>query len=359
MKRLSYIFSSGAFLLIALSFFGFSHAARCQDAEPPTVLSAEFGNLSNTIVIVTFSEPIHPDQVFALDNYILTGPLGEVVEIFAVSQQNDEGTLFYLHLNVTASSGSQLTLFDISDLALNVINPNPTILPVLGGSPTVLSAVFENANNEIIVRFSEPMDLGGVLEPANYQVISPSGELRYVVSVAQKDSAGAQYRLTLDAPADSGSSLSVYWVWDLEFYYIYPIPTTLVVRDPADTTPPTVSASVATFHLTPPNYKLSDVGLTIMASDNVTANPTISIQVLSDEALSAGDFNYTNGVLTLRAARDNAGDGRVYLIIATATDGAGNFSQTCTTVVVPYSNSPSAIESVEAQAAAAAANCAF
>jgi hypothetical protein len=120
----------------------------------------------------------------------------------------------------------------------------------------------------------------------------------------------------------------------------------------ADTTPPTVSATVSISLLTPPNHKLVDVGLTLTASDNVTANPTINVQVLSDEALSAGDVSYLNGVLSLRASRDNAGDGRVYLIVVTAADQAGNVASTCTTVVVPFSNSPADIASVQAQAAA-------
>ena len=101
----------------------------------------------------------------------------------------------------------------------------------------------------------------------------------------------------------------------------------------------------------PPNQKLVNVGLTVTASDNVTTNPSISIQVLSDETLSAGDVSYTNGVLSLRATRNNAGDGRVYLIVVTATDAAGNAASTCTTVVVPFSNSPSDIANVRAQAA--------
>jgi hypothetical protein len=141
-------------------------------------------------------------------------------------------------------------------------------------------------------------------------------------------------------------------ITDLAFNVIDPDPSTLPILGFPDTTPPTVSAAVSTSLLAPPNQKLIDVGLTITASDNVTANPFINIQVLSDEALSAGDVDYTDGVLSLRATRDNAGDGRVYLIVVTAADQSGNAASTCVTVVVPYSNSPAAIASVQAQAAA-------
>jgi hypothetical protein len=59
--------------------------------------------------------------------------------------------------------------------------------------------------------------------------------------------------------------------------------------------------------------------------------------------------------LRLRGERVEANDGRVYLIVITATDSSGNVSRNYQTVVVPKSNKQANIDSVNAQAAAAVA----
>jgi hypothetical protein len=63
------------------------------------------------------------------------------------------------------------------------------------------------------------------------------------------------------------------------------------------------------------------------------------------------------GTLRLRSERKGTGDGRVYLIIVTATDSSGNVSRCCRTVTVPISQSKASMASVAAQAAAARAFC--
>jgi hypothetical protein len=326
------------------------------DTTRPTVVSAVFANL-NTAVIVTFSETMHQGQAEEPANYLVTEPSGAFLEIVSITQQDAAGRQYRLNLNAAASSGSELTVFEVSDLALNVIDPNPTTLAIQDAAdetrPTVLSAVFDNNSNTVIsVTFNEAMHPAQVFDPAHYFVTDPSGEILPVAIVSQQNAAGTQYLLYLSATAESGSQLTISDVSDLALNVIDPNPTTLPVLGGGDTTPPTVSATVSTPLLTPPNHKAIDVGLTVTASDNVTANPFLTLQVISDEALSAGDASYTNGVLSLRATRDNAGDGRVYLIVVTAADEAGNAASTCTTVVVPYSNSPSDIATVQAQAAA-------
>ena len=63
-------------------------------------------------------------------------------------------------------------------------------------------------------------------------------------------------------------------------------------------------------------------------------------------------------MLRLRARRLEEGDGRVYLIVVTATNGCnGNVATCCKTVVVPHDLSKAAVDSVKAQAAAAEAQC--
>jgi hypothetical protein len=45
--------------------------------------------------------------------------------------------------------------------------------------------------------------------------------------------------------------------------------------------------------------------------------------------------NIAPGTLRLRSERSGSGDGRVYLIVITATDASNNVSHVCLTVVVP------------------------
>ena len=122
----------------------------------------------------------------------------------------------------------------------------------------------------------------------------------------------------------------------------------------ADTQPPDITASVAVGSLWPPDHKMIDVGLSISATDN-TGTANTSFVVLSDE--DDGDSPDASGSLLLRAERLGTGDGRVYLIAITSTDAYSNTSYKCLTVVVPKSQSAKDIASVNAQAAAALAQC--
>ncbi len=61
--------------------------------------------------------------------------------------------------------------------------------------------------------------------------------------------------------------------------------------------------------------------------------------------------------MRLRAERSGTGDGRVYLIVITATDASLNTSHACATVVVPKSMSAADMNAVNAQAAAASSPC--
>ena len=128
---------------------------------------------------------------------------------------------------------------------------------------------------------------------------------------------------------------------------------------------PTISCSINTTDLWPPNHNLINVGLSATAGDNCP-NPTISVAVYSDEDDEAptgeGNFspdakNIAVGTLRLRAERDGNLDGRVYLIIVTVTDSSGNTAHCCKTVTVPKSQSGASKQSVAAQAAAAIAYC--
>jgi hypothetical protein len=128
----------------------------------------------------------------------------------------------------------------------------------------------------------------------------------------------------------------------------------------ADTQPPTITASTAISSIWPPSSKLVDVGLTYSAVDN-SSDVITSFAVYSDEddVTPAGGEQSPDaiGALRLRADRNAKADGRVYLIRITATDEFSNTSNSCLTVVVPRSQSPADIASVNNQAAAAQAQC--
>ncbi len=130
--------------------------------------------------------------------------------------------------------------------------------------------------------------------------------------------------------------------------------TATVTIQIADTQPPSIVASVAVPTLWSPNNKMVDVGLTVSATDN-TGTATTSVTVYSDE--DDGATPDASGMLLLRAERAGTGDGRFYLIRVTATDAYGNTSATCLTVTVPKSSSAADVASVNAQAAAAQAQC--
>ncbi|HUL80025.1 MAG TPA: FG-GAP-like repeat-containing protein, partial [Vicinamibacteria bacterium] len=129
-------------------------------------------------------------------------------------------------------------------------------------------------------------------------------------------------------------------------------------------TAPFVAATVATSQLWPPNHAMTDVGLSVVASSPSGIRPAVTLQVWSDEPNDAeGDGNKSPDTqsdgkrLSLRSERSGNGDGRVYLLRATATNALGETVSSCTTVTVPHSQCKDALASVAAQAAAALAAC--
>jgi Bacterial Ig domain len=134
----------------------------------------------------------------------------------------------------------------------------------------------------------------------------------------------------------------------------------------ADTQGPALVSTVTATSLWPPNHNLVNVGLAVSAADNSGDPVQISVAVYSDEDdLTPGSPEHSPdakdiapGTLRLRAERDGAGDGRVYLIIITATDSSSNTSRNCLTVVVPKSKSAADAAAAAQQAQAALAHCA-
>jgi hypothetical protein len=115
----------------------------------------------------------------------------------------------------------------------------------------------------------------------------------------------------------------------------------------------TVQCSVTVPVLWPPNHQLVNVGLSVQVSD---PNATIRVQVYAnDGALPSDAADLAPGTLRLRSQRQGGGSGRVYLIVVTATDAAGNVAVSECTVVVPHDQSAHSLAAVEQQAAEAEA----
>jgi Bacterial Ig domain len=132
-----------------------------------------------------------------------------------------------------------------------------------------------------------------------------------------------------------------------------------------DTQPPAITASLATTLLWPPDHDLIDVGFTASATDNSGDPVSLSYAVFSDE----NDLTPANGdmspdakdvapsSLRLRAERNATEDGRVYVVVVTATDSSNNTSRKCLAAIVPKNLSNGAVASANAQATAASAAC--
>jgi hypothetical protein len=202
--------------------------------------------------------------------------------------------------------------------------------------------------------------------PANIVVGNDPGLCSAVVNfvVTASDDCGID---TLDVSPPSGS--------------VFPVGVTNVTATATDTTgqvsmcsftvtvqdkePPKVTSSVTTTSLWPPLHNLVKVGFTATATDNCPDPVTISVKVFSDESEDLiGDTRFSPdardiapNTLRLRTERLGNSDGRVYLIVTTATDAAGNTAHSCATVVAPHSLTAAPIASVNAQAAAAKAFC--
>src|SRR6266545_4973467 len=132
-----------------------------------------------------------------------------------------------------------------------------------------------------------------------------------------------------------------------------------------DTVAPVLYSNVGMSLLLNRNSNLMNIGLTASATDNSGGPVNVQVEVFGDEddqtATAPGTIHSPDAkdiapeTLRLRAERVEENDGRVYLIVITATDAAGNVSRNYQTVVVPKSNKTANFELVSAQAAAAAA----
>lgn len=123
-----------------------------------------------------------------------------------------------------------------------------------------------------------------------------------------------------------------------------------------DVTPPTIAATVSPDLLWPPNHKLVSIAPNLAVTDNCSVAGTQLESITMNEGdesdaydpdfdTTLGDGNTTNDihvtsedVIFLRAERSGKGDGRIYNLIFSVTDGSGNRAEDDTQVTVPHSN---------------------
>ncbi len=133
-----------------------------------------------------------------------------------------------------------------------------------------------------------------------------------------------------------------------------------------DSQAPVITTNIAVSSIGPPfDHTLVNVGLSGSATANCSNVGPVQVAVFSNEdEESSDDGNFSPdardialGTLQLRRERIGSGAGRIYLIISSASDASGNTGYSCNTVTVPLSNNASHRAAVNAQAAAAAAQC--
>ena len=125
-----------------------------------------------------------------------------------------------------------------------------------------------------------------------------------------------------------------------------------------DTTPPVVSFAINRSLIWSARSGIMDVLFTASATDTCDPSPQLSIAVHASEG-NASDVSFTPGTnsVGLRAERDDAAVGRIYLIVVRATDAAGLTTEKCLSVIVPGQFTTSAIAALRNQGIADAATC--
>jgi len=133
-----------------------------------------------------------------------------------------------------------------------------------------------------------------------------------------------------------------------------------------DTTPPTLVLVPDPAVLWPPNHKLSEVEVVVVATDACDLEPTVTLTSISsdepDNGLGDGDtvddiqqadVGTDDREFLLRAERSGTGSGRTYSALYTAEDASGNATSGLASILVPHDQGD--VKSANAKKAAKAA----
>jgi hypothetical protein len=117
-----------------------------------------------------------------------------------------------------------------------------------------------------------------------------------------------------------------------------------------DTTDPVINVSLDPSVLWPPNHKMHNISATVSVTDTCDANPTFTLtSITSNEPdngkgdgnttgdIAGGDVGTADTEFQLRSERNGKGNGRIYAITYTASDGSGNSASDSAEVTVPHS----------------------
>lgn len=220
------------------------------------------------------------------------------------------------------SSKVQLAGFSISNSVPDTTPPNTTA----GVSPTPNAAGWNKTNASIMISSDD---------------VGPSG-----VSQIHVSSSGAQ--VTADQVI-SGNSASFQIVKEgttvVSYYAVddagnVETPKTITVR--IDKTAPILAGlPKSPCLLSPPNHRLVKVA-TVTATDGLSGIQDFQARASSNEPAngtgdgdSSPDIVIVGGEITLRAERAGTGKGRIYSLLISATDNAGNVSSVAPACTVP------------------------
>jgi hypothetical protein len=116
-----------------------------------------------------------------------------------------------------------------------------------------------------------------------------------------------------------------------------------------DTTPPEITVRLNRYMLWPPNHHMVTIRATVCLSDGCDDSPSAVLSSITsdepDSGLGGGDrpndiqdaeFGTLDTRFRLRSERQGSGDGRIYTIVYTAQDDAGNTATATALVRVPH-----------------------
>ncbi|WYD79778.1 MAG: hypothetical protein V8K32_10730 [Candidatus Electrothrix gigas] len=177
---------------------------------------------------------------------------------------------------------------------------------------------------------------------------SPYYEVRWEVIPGEESLLPGDIRSGFTIVTDSTNTqfLNVHWTALIDGPPTYASSQLEVLDGPPDDldmTPPDISVTLEPNVIWPPNHKMIAVVANVTVSDDRDPSPSVSLVSIScnecDSDMDAydADFGTADFDFSVRASRTGqAKPGRIYTVVYSATDSAGNSSEGRATVTVPH-----------------------